>query len=98
MLTPGKYAIKNSSVLSDESKTLKFTEVQEKNNMEMETLPSRNNNIVMENANMTTINEEVEETEETQMTPRKTNAAFSPSFFPEPVETKRAKLITPEKE
>ena len=68
----------------EESKTIKFTEVQEKNNMDMETLPSRNNDIVMENANMTTINEEVEEVEEieeTQMTPRKTNAAFSPSFF-----------------
>jgi len=32
-----------------------------------------------------------------ELTPRKTTSAFSPSFFPDPDDVKRAKIITPEK-
>jgi len=105
-----KYHIKKSSLLLEESKNPKISKVRKVYRKNMEIEPLRNNDVVMENAETEAhektaekrknrvVEVDVEDDDMSELTPRKTTSAFSPTFFPDPDDIKRAKKVTPEKE
>jgi len=107
---PGKYHIKKTSSLLEESENLKISKVRKFNHKKMEIVPLRNDDVVMENVETEahtktaekrkSIMDEVEDEDDdmSELTPRKTTSAFSPTFFPDPDDIKRAKKVTPEKD
>jgi len=101
--------LKKPALQLEESKKQKLKKVQKFCDNTMEKAPLRNNDVIMESveneelgsvtgkrvANTETARDE--EIEDDELTPRKTTSAFSPSFFPDPDDVNRAKVITPEK-
>jgi len=103
------YHIKKSSLPLEESKNPKIPKVRKASCKNMEIEPLRNNDVVMENAETEAHEKTAEkrknglvevdvEDDMSELTPRKTTSAFSPTFFPDPDDIKRAKKVTPEKE